>query len=100
VQLAGRYLNLLRFSRKSGVRHSHRRWLTGKDTGFGVPDSTVGKWVSFAMFSDVESLAYPECLREGMDVEKALVERLPTAESVFVDLHVDALASKLYALHA
>ncbi|WP_260734794.1 ester cyclase [Tunturiibacter lichenicola] len=31
---------------------------------------------------------------------EGLLQRLPAAESVFVDLHVDALASKLYAFHA
>jgi hypothetical protein len=31
---------------------------------------------------------------------EVLLERLPTAERVFVDLHVDTLAAKLYALDA
>ncbi len=40
------------------------------------------------------------CAPTSRDQAAALIECFPAAKGVFVDFHVDALASKLYAFHA
>jgi hypothetical protein len=59
--------------------------------------------LQMASTSDAGNVPLPASSPSNADlraIPQALLERLPTPKHVFIDFHIDPLASKLYALHA